>query len=230
MKRTLTKKQKLAKAKSDKKYALTHKKQIQQYQKKYTLKHKQIKSIYDKEYRKKNKIIRKIKEHLYYEKNKNRLNKRNKIYAQIHKAELDKQRKIYYLEHKNEIKVYKLEWYHKNNKRILRDIKTRMQIDLNFYLKTILRKRLLNALKAKHTEKQISAIELIGCSIEFLKLHLEKQFKPGMTWENRILWHVDHIRPCSKFNLINIKEQKLCFHYTNLQPLWANENLSKGNR
>jgi len=49
-----------------------------------------------------------------------------------------------------------------------------------------------------------------------------------MTWENHGEWHIDHIKPCSLFNLLNEDEQKKCFHYTNLQPLWASENLSKG--
>jgi hypothetical protein len=49
-----------------------------------------------------------------------------------------------------------------------------------------------------------------------------------MTWENHGKWHIDHIKPGALFNLINIEEQKKCFHYTNLQPLWASENLSKG--
>ncbi len=56
---------------------------------------------------------------------------------------------------------------------------------------------------------------------------LEKQFKSGMTWENRSLWHIDHKRPVSSFDLTKPEEQKLCFHYTNLQPLWAVENLRK---
>ena len=49
-----------------------------------------------------------------------------------------------------------------------------------------------------------------------------------MTWENHGEWHIDHIKPCASFNLLNEDEQKKCFHYTNLQPLWASENLSKG--
>ncbi len=60
--------------------------------------------------------------------------------------------------------------------------------------------------------------------------HLEKQFKEGMTWENHGLygWHIDHIIPCASFDLTDLEQQKKCFHYTNLQPLWAKENLIKG--
>ena len=61
-------------------------------------------------------------------------------------------------------------------------------------------------------------------------MHLEAQFKPGMTWDNYGLkgWHVDHIRPCASFDLRDPEQQRRCFHYTNLQPLWAEENLKKG--
>jgi len=59
--------------------------------------------------------------------------------------------------------------------------------------------------------------------------HIEKQFKPGMNWENYSLygWHIDHIRPCASFDLTKEEEIQKCFHYSNLQPLWAEENLKK---
>jgi len=61
---------------------------------------------------------------------------------------------------------------------------------------------------------------------------LETKFLEGMDWDNYGIygWHIDHIKPCSLFNLENIEEQKKCFHYTNLQPLWAIDNLKKGNK
>lgn len=75
-----------------------------------------------------------------------------------------------------------------------------------------------------------STIDFIGCSIDELKLHLEKQFVDGMNWENYGMygWHVDHIRPCCSFDLTDKEQQRKCFHYTNLQPLWAKDNLAKG--
>jgi hypothetical protein len=69
---------------------------------------------------------------------------------------------------------------------------------------------------------------LLGCSVSFLKGFLEAKFTEGMTWQNHGEWHIDHIKPCASFNLLDEEEQKKCFHYTNLQPLWAAENLSKG--
>ena len=62
---------------------------------------------------------------------------------------------------------------------------------------------------------------------EELKQHVESLFQEGMSWENYGEWHVDHRKPCSSFDLVEEDEQRKCFHYTNLQPMWAIENLSK---
>lgn len=108
--------------------------------------------------------------------------------------------------------------------------KIRRETDLNFKLKCNLRRRVNRALE--NNSKSASTMELIGCSIEFLKEHLQNQFKEGMTWENYGIygWHIDHIIPCTSFNLVDPEQQKKCFHYTNLQPLWAEENLRKGSK
>ena len=79
-------------------------------------------------------------------------------------------------------------------------------------------------------KKSKSTQELIGCDIEQLWIHLEKSFKSGMTRKNYGKWHVDHIIPCASFDLTKPEEQAKCFHYTNLQPLWASENLAKGSK
>lgn len=73
-------------------------------------------------------------------------------------------------------------------------------------------------------------MKLLDCSPLFLKEHLEKQFKEGMTWDNHTTdgWHIDHIRPCCSFDLTKKEQQEECFHYSNLQPLWATDNLKKG--
>ena len=92
--------------------------------------------------------------------------------------------------------------------------------------------RMKLALKEQNLTKRNTTAELTGCSIKFLKQYLERKFKPGMTWKNhgRFGWHIDHIRPCSKFDLSNHLQQKICFNYQNLQPLWAKENILKSNK
>jgi len=71
-------------------------------------------------------------------------------------------------------------------------------------------------------------VDLIGCTADELKHHIEKQFEEGMSWEDRRRWHLDHIVPCSAFDLSDPEQQRACFHYTNLQPRWAVDNLRKG--
>jgi len=71
-------------------------------------------------------------------------------------------------------------------------------------------------------------LEILGCSIDEFKNYLQCMFTSEMTWENHgIYWEIDHIRQCSSFDMSIPDEQKKCFHYTNLQPLWAKDNLSK---
>jgi len=92
-----------------------------------------------------------------------------------------------------------------------------------------IRSRIINALVRQDSVKSKRIRELIGITIPELKNYLEKQFKPGMSWKNYGFygWHIDHRLPLASFDLTKPKEQERAFHYTNLQPLWAKENLSK---
>lgn len=93
-----------------------------------------------------------------------------------------------------------------------------------------LRGRMRNALNGR--SKAETSINLLGCPIGTLKTYLESKWKAGMSWENYgfLGWHIDHIKPCSSFDLLDPEQQKVCFHYTNLQPLWAHENFSKSSK
>ena len=83
----------------------------------------------------------------------------------------------------------------------------------------------------KISKKKITSTkDLLGCSIDDFKRHIEKKFSKGMNWENHGEWHLDHIKPISKFNLEDKIEREKCFHYSNLQPLWAKKNLTKSNK
>ncbi len=75
-----------------------------------------------------------------------------------------------------------------------------------------------------------SAVRDLGCSVSELMAHLEIKFQPGMTWENWGSWHIDHIKPLASFDLTNREQFLIACHYTNLQPLWASDNLAKGAR
>lgn len=91
-----------------------------------------------------------------------------------------------------------------------------------------LRKRCWHALKGH--SKSASTLKLLGCSVEHLRAHLESLFQPGMSWENYGEWHVDHIKPCDSFDLTDPEQQRACFCWTNLQPLWRLDNIRKGTK
>jgi hypothetical protein len=183
-----------------------------EYHKNYRQEHKQEITKYQQEHKKEAKQ--------YYKINKEQILQRYKIYRQNHKKEI----KNYRLEHKEEIKQY-----HKNYKeRRTKHIKNRKKTDINFRLSCYLRTRVWSALKGINKSK--STIKLLGCSIEKLKKHLEKHFKPRMSWANYGKWHIDHIRPCASFDLSKPSEQFKCFNYKNLRPLWKAENLSRSKK
>lgn len=116
------------------------------------------------------------------------------------------------------------EWT-KNYKRKLREEKNPQHI-----LSESLRRRLHTVVQRGY--KRNSTMDLVGCSWEELKHHIETQFKDGMSWDNHGIhgWHLDHIKPCASFDLTIVEQQKECFNYKNLQPLWAKDNLIKGAR
>lgn len=93
-------------------------------------------------------------------------------------------------------------------------------------LRDSLRRRLNNAIK--NNQKVGSAVSELDCSIPELKKYLESKFQPGMTWDNYGEWHIDHIKPLKSFNLSILEQLKEACHFTNLQPLWAKDNLKKG--
>ena len=114
-------------------------------------------------------------------------------------------------------------WQQKNAKRLYKQRRARPYEKIAAAIRT----RVYNLLRYGYKSK--STQELLGTTYKGLKEHLEKQFKEGMSWENYGFygWHIDHILPLSSFDLTKAEEQKKAFHYTNLQPLSAKENLQK---
>ena len=95
-------------------------------------------------------------------------------------------------------------------------------------LSDILRSRLSSAIRYKR--KSGSSVKDMGCSLEQLLKYLESKFEVGMSWDNWGEWHIDHIRPLVSFDLEDREQFLQACHYTNLQPLWAKDNMSKGSR
>ncbi len=141
-------------------------------------------------------------------------NQNNDFYAVNKKTVLNK-KKQYFQANKDII-----------SKRMSRYKSERSKVDVNYKISNNLRSRLNKALKSD--SKTGSSIANLGCSIIELKAHLESQFQLGMTWDNYGKWHIDHIKPLSQFNLNDKSQLLLACHYTNLQPLWAIDNIRKG--
>jgi len=122
------------------------------------------------------------------------------------------------------------EWRAANKERINTEKREREQIRRDDEPLYRLRHNLSTRLYLAVSKKVGNTFELVGCSKEELATFLEAEFTEGMTWDNYGTWHVDHIKPCCAFDLEVPEEQKKCFHWTNLQPLWARDNCSKGGR
>jgi hypothetical protein len=106
--------------------------------------------------------------------------------------------------------------------------KRRKASDIEFKLRKTLRERMNKALRIH--SKSGSAVSDLGCSVAELKDYLASKFQPGMSWDNHGEWHIDHIIPLSSFQLSEREQFLRACHYTNLQPLWADQNLRKTNK
>lgn len=132
----------------------------------------------------------------------------------------------YVKNNQEKVKLRRAKYFQENkekiNERRMSNPNTRLAVNLRARLRSLLKKK----------KKIGSAARDLGCSIEELRVHLESQFLPGMTWENYgpYGWHIDHIIPLSSFNLQNKEEFLKACHYSNLQPLWREDNLKKGNK
>lgn len=181
---------------------------------------KLCRSLAEKEYRAKNSNKLSQKKHTYYSKNRERILKDKKVYNNQNAHS----RKIYmndwYNGHKDDPEFrakrtkYTQQWRTRGNNALILNIRSR-----------------LNKAIAKD-QRTGSAVRDLGCSIEEFKIYIASKFQPRMSWGNygRDGWHLDHIMPLSKFDLNDPKQVKKAVHYTNLQPMWAEDNLKKGNQ
>lgn len=169
----------------------------------------------------------------YYNENGKRSYQKHKekrlAYHKKYREENRENRLIYYKKYHAANKEKRKQYKRSISERTNEQERIRTATDINFKLKKNLRRRIHHALTG--TIKKVgSTIELIGCTIEQLKSHLESLFTEGMSWDNYGQWHIDHYYPCSFFILTDYQEQKFCFHYTNLRPLWAKDNMSKNDK
>lgn len=169
----------------------------------------------------------------YYRKNIEKYLELKKIYYQKHADTIKKNKKQYYRANKEKIYKRQQKYREKNKERLTKHanayLKKRKKIDLLYKFTKNVRRLVLSAFtrnKTKDYKKQSKTESLLGCKISNLRDHLAKQFQPGMTFENHGEWHIDHIIPLASAKTQE-EVEKLC-HYTNLQPLWAADNIRKG--
>jgi hypothetical protein len=185
---------------------------------------------YHQEYYDKHKEKIKNRASLYYNENLEKVLEQTKIYRD-NNVEKIKQRKVdYHIKNCEKIRKKVKNWRENNKNKRVQSEKERRNNDKLYAMRINSRNRIKVYLKKCGLVKKNPTFEIIGCTPEFLKEYLERQFQDNMRWDNYGYygWHIDHIIPLSS---AKTEEEiyKLC-HYTNLQPLWAEENIKKSNK
>ena len=168
-----------------------------------------------------------------YHKNIEKEKIRSKKYRENNKEEIEISHKKYRTENKVACDLAIKKWENNNRERTRKRKKVymayRRKNDINFRIASNLRRQITGTVKTKRSKK---SQQLLGCTISDFRKYLERLFKTGMSWENysRKGWQIDHIIPCCMFDLTIQENQKKCFHFTNLQPMWAIDNFKKGGR
>ena len=166
----------------------------------------------------------------YRQDNKEKIAKKKAEYNKKNKEKISSKRKEYNEKNKEKLKKTRNIWIKNNKEKIYSNRNKRYKSDPSFKMSIILRSRLHRALKSGKAKKSNKTEYLLGCTFEEARKYLESLFEEGMSWDNNTMagWHIDHIIPCASFDLTDIEEQKKCFHYANLRPLWSFDNKSKG--
>lgn len=190
---------------------------------------------------------RKLNSHKYYLKHKDKIKARTLLWKKSNKEKVSisnrksdlknrAKRQAYWLSDKAKsmCRVYRAKRNKQEARKYFREYnRIRRMSDPVFKVKLALRRRMHRALNGK--TKAATTMSILGISLDGLKAYLESKFLPGMSWDNygvwrtgeSMKWHIDHIKPCRSFDLLDDCQQRECFHYTNLQPLWALDNLKK---
>jgi len=221
-------------------YYAANRDQILEKQKQYVEKNKESRLTAGREYWHANREKLLCKSKLYREANKEAISARRKAKYQQEKEVIKQKQRDYrskdpqrYRERHNKVQK---KWRAENKDRVRaiyrRHMNKKRRTDVMFWLKCTVRERIACALSRQSSRKSDRTIAVVGCSVAELARNLEARFLPGMTWENRGRhgWHIDHVIPLAKFDLKDPEQQAAAFHYTNLQPLWAKDNLTKSHK
>jgi hypothetical protein len=182
---------------------------------------------YAKSYYQKNKERIRIERKSYREKNADKLQEYFENFRKKNADRRSAESRAYYWKNIEKVKIRNKNHYQKTKPQRNKYLKERRNKDPHFSISISLRSGLNKAIKKANASKCLSASTLIGMPIADFKIYIESLFEPGMSWENRSEWHLDHKKPCAAFDLTNIGQQKKCFHWSNFQPLWKKDNNSK---
>lgn len=192
---------------------------------------KVCKSARDKKYRETNiEKVKKMNEN-YYLNNTEILKEKSKKWYQENLEQSKDVRAKYYQDNREKMDLAKQKWYEKNKEKMKiwtnTYFKNKYQNDQDYKIKTIMNKRIRDYIKSKNKP----TLEFLGCSIKDFKKWIEYQFDENMNWDNMgSYWHFDHVKPCKSFNFSVESEILECYNWTNLRPLKASENISKGSK
>lgn len=184
------------------------------------------------QYNKENRDAMIKKCHDYYEANRVKVLSQMKEHRIKNKERINQKRRADFPKYAERCKQYRINNREIINAKTARYCANRRKTDTNYRILSNLRTRILIAIKDSKSNKCTGTTKLLGCTIPELRKHLERQFLPGMSWNNWGLhgWHIDHRIPCACFDLSFPNQQKECFNYKNLRPMWACDNLKKGTK
>jgi hypothetical protein len=205
-------------------YRQTHAEQIKVYDQKYRSANKKKHRDRAKTRREANLVHYRTKDREYYWADQEKSAARKRAWRQANPDKCKAIQNTYKATHREQISA-RHSTYNKTKRKAYLEANPHIRL-MRSYGKSLARR-----LKGKNAEKSTNTVVFLGCSIQWLKIWLEKQFQEGMNWENYGSgWHVDHIRPCASFDLTDPEQQRQCFHWLNLQPLWARENRAKSDK
>jgi len=181
--------------------------------KKYNAENKEKIAAYQKKWRESNVEHRKEQHNKWCEENAEKHRQSARDYYYANKERRNQQSRAYHKNNREKINKQRKVWIAKVENRLGQNLRVRLVMAI------------------RRGSKAGSAVKDLGCSIPELKLYLEAKFQPGMTWDNYGSgWHVDHIRPLANYYLTDREVLKQLVHYTNLQPMWAIDNIKKSNK
>lgn len=209
----------------------------------YYAKNRDQKKAYQREYRKTRREQIAALQREYYETHREQIAAQKREYRKTHREQIAARKREHYVKNREPVVAYQREYYEthreqiaarkreycaKNRERLTEYFRQKFASDPAYRLGVNLRSRLNVAVRNGY--RAGSAVRDLGCSIEEFKAYIEGLFLPGMSWDNWGEWHLDHIEPLASFDLSDREQFLAACHFTNLQPLWAADNIRKGAR